>query len=110
MSDWQIGDRVRVVSRPVTDEDRKTNRYFEHMCGLVGAIQNVYDSGEVAVNVEVGDLGEISRQVHSKATDRMRAKFSDNVTEEQRKALTKEEMEFTPHYVLLVKGKDVEKA
>jgi hypothetical protein len=42
------------------------------------------------------------------ATERMRNKFSDNVTEEQRKALTKEEMEFTPHYVLLLKNQDVE--
>ncbi len=99
---------MRVVSRTVTEEDRKTNRYFEHMGGLVGSIQNVYENGEVSIHVDLSILGKVSKDVHSMATERMRNKFSDNVTEEQRKALTKEEMEFTPHYVLLLKNQDVE--
>jgi hypothetical protein len=108
MTNLKQGDRVKVVSRPVSEDDRKSNRYFEHMGGLIGTVENVYENGEVGVNVEVASLSNISKGVHSMATERMRAKFSDNVTEEQRKALTKEEMEFTPHYVLLVNSKDVE--
>jgi hypothetical protein len=108
MANLKQGDRVRVISRTVTDEDRKTNRYFEHMSGLIGTVQNIYDNGEVGVEVDVTSLGGVSEAVHSMATQRMRDKFNDNVTEEQRKALTKEEMEFTPHYVLLLSAKDVE--
>ena len=42
MSTWKEGDRVRIKTRPVTEEDRKTNRYFDHMAGLVGTVQNIY--------------------------------------------------------------------
>jgi hypothetical protein len=110
VSQLKEGDRVQVVSRPVTEEDRKTNRYFQHMAGLVGTVGNVYDSGEVGVNVDLSAIGSVTKDVHTIATDRMRTKFSENATEEQRKSLTKEEMEFTPHYVLLVNAKDLVKA
>jgi hypothetical protein len=106
MPAWNIGDRVQVVSRPVTEDDRKKNRYFEHMAGLTGTIQSVY-AEEIAVQVDIDALSDITADVHLTATQRMRQKFVDNVSDEQRRSLTKEELEFNCHYVLLVQGGDL---
>ena len=43
----QKGDRVKIVHRKVTDDDRKKGRYFEHMGGLLGTVQNVYSKEEI---------------------------------------------------------------
>jgi hypothetical protein len=108
MKKWNEGDHVKIVSRPVTEDDRKKNRYFEHMAGLTGTVQNVYEDGQLAIQVDPPSLSKVSGDVHTTATRRMWEKFSSNITEEQRKALTKEEMEFDTHYVLLVAAGDLE--
>ena len=108
MPTWKEGDRVRVVTRPVTDEDKKANRYFEHMAGVIGVVQNVYADGRYPIKVEMSSASQVVNDVVSVATKRMREKFASNATEEQKKALTKEEMEFTPNYVLLVEANDLE--
>jgi len=110
MSKWNEGDHVKIVTRPVTEEDRKKNRYFEHMAGLSGTVQNVYEDGQVGIQVDLPTLSKVSADVHSTATKRMWDKFSASINEDQRKALTKEEMEFGTHYVLLVGAGDLEKA
>ncbi|MEI8283295.1 MAG: hypothetical protein WCG75_12880 [Armatimonadota bacterium] len=104
------GDRVRIKTREVTEDDRKTNRYFDHMAGLTGSVQNIYGEKEIAVRIEVECLSKQSRDVHKEATNRMRAKFMDTVSEVQRKELTKEELEFDTHFMLLVDSNDLEKA
>jgi hypothetical protein len=40
----------------------------------------------------------------------MRQKFVENVSEVQRKELTKEELEFDTHFMLLLDSSDLEKA
>lgn len=109
MAKWNVGDRVRVVDRPCTEDDRKSNRYFPHMAGLVGTVQNVYSADEVAVQVEVESLGNVAKEVHSQSTKRMREKFLGNLSEVQRSKLTEEEKNFSAHYVLLVRASDLEK-
>ncbi len=101
---------MRVKSRPVTEDDRKKNRYFEHMAGLVGTVQNVYSEHEVAVQVDPESLGPVTASVHKTATQRMRDRFTEDMSEAQKKLFTKEELEFDTHYVLLVQGGDLEKA
>jgi ribosomal protein L21E len=101
------GDAVKIVTRAVTDEDRKKNRYFAHMAGLTGTVQNVY-ADEVAISVDIPALTKVTSEVHKQATLRMRERFVNNISEEQKRALTKEEMEFDVHYVLLVAKEDVE--
>ena len=101
---------MRVVTRAVTEEDRKKNRYFDHMAGLTGSVQNVYEDNEVAIRVDPGSMSEVASHVHKTATERMRKKFLDNTSEEQKKSLTKEELEFDAHYVLLVQSGDLEGA
>lgn len=103
---WKAGDRVRVVTREVTDEDRKANRYYNHMAGLVGEIQNVYDDAMVGVKVDLSTINDVTKKVHATASARMR----DKLGEEVKKLFTKEEVEFIPNYVLLVQATDLEKA
>lgn len=99
---------MRVVTREVTEKDRAENRYFAHMAGLTGLVQNVYSEEEIAVKMDLDSLTKVSKDVHSTATDRMRDQFLSSVSEEQKKQLTKEELAFTPHYVLLVRSADLE--
>ena len=104
------GDRIKVKSREVTEQDRATNRYFEHMGGLVGTIQNVYENSEYAVRIDESSLSKPSRAIHKEATIRMRSKLLDGLSEVQKKELTKEELEFDVHFMLLIHGDDMEKA
>ncbi len=106
MPSFKEGDRVRVVTRDVTEEDRKKSVYFDHMAGLTGTVQNVYGPTEVAVKIDTEALGRITKEVHKTATERMREK---SITEELKKQLTPEEVNFDSHYILLVQGADLEK-
>ena len=110
MATWKEGDRVRVVRRAVTDEDRRKSRYFEHMAGLTGTVQQAYSEDEVSVRVDPTSMTEVTADVVKTATQRMRDKFVAGVSEEQRKQLTKEELEFVANYVLLVRSADLEAA
>jgi ribosomal protein L21E len=109
MSKWKEGDRVRIVARPVAEEDLKSSRYYDHMSGLVGTVQNIYSDTEIAVKIDPEFMTKITAEVQKEATMRMREKFLTNATEEQKKQFTKEEMEFDAHYVQLVQSKDLEK-
>jgi len=108
MPKWKEGDLVRVIAREVTEEDRKKNRYFEHMAGLSGTIQNVYSDAEVAVRVDPASMSKITREVHNTATQRMKDKFLDGLPQEQKRNLTEEELDFKAQYVLLVQATDLE--
>lgn len=110
MSKLKEGDRVRVIERPVTDEDRKANRYFEHMANLTGTIQNIYNENEVAVRVDPSRMSEITGDVHQTAVKRMRKNFSDSISEEARKQMSPDELEFTANFVILVRQQDLEQA
>ena len=108
-TNWKEGERVRVVSRPVTEEDRRLNRYFEHMANLTGTIQSIYNAEEIAIRVDPDTVTGVSKEVHKEAVVRMRDKFVANVSEEQRKQLAPEELNFDAHFVLLVRAADLEK-
>ena len=101
---------MRVATRKVTEDDRKKNRYYEHMAGLTGTVQSVYGEDEISVKIDPSSMGDVVREVQGTAGQRMRDKFLGAISEEQKKALTKEELEFEPHYVLLVQSSDLEKA
>jgi hypothetical protein len=109
MTKFKEGDHVKVVTRAVTEEDRKTNAYFDHMAGLTGTVQNIYGGEGIAVKMDVDSLSKVTQDVHKESVKRMRQKFLDNISEEQRKQLTTEELNFDAHYMLLVKSDDLEK-
>lgn len=109
MAAFKEGQKVRVVTREVTAEDRKSNRYFTHMAGLTGTVQNYYGAEEVAVRIDPDALTPVAHSVMKEAILRMRKRFLDNVSEEQRAKLTPEEQEFDANYNLLVRAADLEK-
>lgn len=109
-SRFKEGDKVKVVSRRVTEEDRKSGRYYDHMAGLTGVVQNVYGAEEIAVKIDKEGLGPTPKDVHKVAVERMREKFLSSIGEEQKKQLTSEELNFDAHYMVLVRGADLEKA
>ena len=110
MAKVKEGDRVRVVTRELTEQDKKVYGFFEHMQGMTGLVENVYSPEEIAVKVELDCLPKVAADVHKGATKGMRDRFSENVSEEARKLLTKEELEFVPHYMILVRSDDLEMA
>jgi len=109
MAKLKEGDRVKIAIRDSNEQDRKINKFFQHMTGLTGTIENYYNAREIAVKVDLDKLPAIPKAVHTEATKRLRNKFVESVGEEQRKSLTKEELEFTPHYMLLLSEADLEK-
>ena len=109
MPQFKEGDKVRVVSRSVTEDDRKSSTYFEHMSGLTGVVQNLYGADGVAVKIDTTSISKVTGDVHKESIRRMREKFLQNISEEQRKQLTAEEQNFDAHYMLLVKSDDLEK-
>lgn len=109
MAKVKEGDRVKVVTRELTEQDKKVYGFYEHMQGLTGTVENVYSTDEIAVKVDLDCLPKIPADVHKAATKGMRDRFIENASEEARKQLTKEELEFVPHYMLLVRSDDLEK-
>lgn len=110
MAKWKEGERVRVITRPVTAEDRRSNLYFEHMAGLVGQIANIYGPDEIVVEVEPDSVSKISLEVHGEAIKRLRGNILEKLSEEAKSKFTQEELNFTGHYVILARGEDLEKA
>ena len=107
---WKEGDRVRVKQREVTAEDRKSFRYYDHLAGLVGTVQNVYGADEIAVKTDVSTLSRVAKEVHTEAVKRMREKFLNSISEEQKGKMSSEEKNFDAHYMILARSEDLEKA
>jgi len=105
---WKEGDKAKIVSRAVTAEDRKANRYYEHMAGLTGTVQNLYE-GCAALKVDPEALSPLSAEVRQESIRRMRQKLVSSISEEQKSRLSKEELEFDANYMLLVQIEDLVK-
>ena len=99
---------MKIVTRPVTEDDRKAQRYYDHMAGLTGTISGVFAPDQIAISIDKESLTSVSEKVHKGANERMREKFLASVGEEQKKLLTPEELKFTANFVLLVRGEDLE--
>ena len=108
MAKVKEGDRVRVIDRELNTQDKAIHAHFEHMANLTGTVENYYGADEIAVKVDLESLPKVASDVHKAATDRMRAKFIDSTGDEARKMLSKEEIEFVPHWVILVRESDIE--
>lgn len=109
MATIKDGDRVEVVNRDLTSQDAKVHAFFGHLFGLRGTVQSVYSPEEIAIKVDLDSLSDQARMVHMEATKRMRTKFIENTGEEARKPFSKEELDFTPNFVILVRETDLVK-
>jgi len=109
MAKWKMGDRVKIVEREVNKDDKRTASYFTHLGGLTGTVTNFYNADEVAVRIDPQAFGPTIETTHKEAVKRMRAKFLDSLSEEQKRKLTKEERQFNANYVLLLHSDDLVK-
>lgn len=110
MAKFKEGDKVKIGERSVNPDDRKGNKYFAHMAGLTGTVGNAYTDGQVAIQVDKETLSPITLGVHDEAVRRMREKFLENLSEEAKKLLSPEELNFSAHFVHLVQEADLTKA
>ena len=124
MAAYKSGDRVRIIYNEATrqavkdapkvkekDKDLFTiPLVYPYMDGLLGTVANVYSKDEVSVELDLETLTPVIKDVHTKSTVRIRAKFTDQASEEAKRKLTDEELNFTPHFVVLVSEADLQKA
>jgi hypothetical protein len=110
MARFKEGDLVKVKTEGMSGEERAMHGIYDYMLNLRGTVENHYGVNEVAVKIDLDSLPPIARQVHTVASQRMRDKFAESVGEEQRKMLSKDELEFVPNYVILVREADLDKA
>lgn len=109
MAKLKEGDRVKIVQRTPTAEDRRSNHYFEHMGGLTGVVEQVYGPDDVSVKVDQSALAGVVLDVNKEAARRLRDRFANEAAEQAKAKFTPEELNFTPNYVLLVRSEDLEK-
>ena len=109
MANLKAGDRVTISRRDVTAGDAKTGLFYSHYRGLGGAVQKVYKSGEVAVEIELDGLPEDVWKRHMQTRDQMREAWLKGLSDEVRRKLTPEQRAFDLRYVVLVGQQDLVK-
>lgn len=98
-----------MVVRPVTEDDRKSQKYFAHMGGMTGTVENVYADDLLAVRVDEASLTAANTRVHNDSCERIRQKFLLQTPEEVKKLMTKDELNFRAHFMQLIRSSDLEK-
>ncbi len=104
------GDRVRISNREATAEDAKSGLFQNHFRGLVGVVQKMYATNEVAVEVDQATLSEPMGARHLEMQEQMKSKWLDGLSDEARNRLTPKERDFTLRYTVLVSVNDLKAA
>lgn len=99
---FKEGDRVQIVDREANAEDAKSGLFFPHFRGLTGAIQKIYPTEEVAVEIEPESLTETVAQRHLDVQEQMKIRWLDGLSEEARNRLNEKELDFQLRYTVLV--------
>lgn len=107
---FKEGDRVRIADREATTEDAKTGLFQNHFRGLVGVIQKLYSTNEVAIEVDQSTLTEAMAARHLEMQEQMKSKWLDGLSEDARNRLTPKERDFTLRYSVLVAVSDIKAA
>ena len=107
---FKEGDRVRIVDREATPEDAKSGMFHNHFRGLVGVIQKVYATNEVAIEVDQSTLAEPIAVRHIEMQEQMKNKWLDGLSDEARNRLTPNERNFNLRYTVLVSLNDLKAA
>lgn len=108
MPKWNVGDRVRIVTREQTAADVRENAYFPHMAGLEGTVSKVYSPEEVCVVVERETLPEENATRHAEIETHLQEKWLDSISQEARNNLSDEERQFNLNYTIVLDGNDLE--
>jgi hypothetical protein len=109
MTRFKTGDSVRIAAREATPKDQKSGLYYGHYKGLPGAVQKVYATGEVAVEIEMDALPEDVWKRHMQTRDQMRQRWLEGLADDARRRLTPEQKTFDLRYVVLVAAEDLER-
>ncbi len=108
MAALKAGDRVQVVTRPVTSEDEKTQLYYEYFGGLIGTVERIYDDESVCVSIDLESLTDQMRERHLEMQENERKRWLDSLSDEMRNRLTAEQKQFKMNYNILVSKKDLQ--
>ncbi len=104
---YSEGDRIQIVTRKALADDVKSGLYYEHFGGLQGTVQKLYESGEVAIEVENEALDEVVSARHTEIQNAMKDKWLNSLSEEAKGRLTDQERDFQLRYTVLVHEKDL---
>jgi hypothetical protein len=108
MARFKEGDRVRVKGRHASEQEVLEGRYAPFMAGATGTILKIYDSNQIAVNLDIASLPEEVRQRHAEQQETMHRRWLDSLSEEARNRLTDQEKAFHLNYVVLLTESDLE--
>jgi ribosomal protein L21E len=108
MARFKEGDRVRVKGRNASEQEVLEGRYAPFMAGATGTILKIYDSKQIAVNLDIASLPEEVRQRHAEQQETMHRRWLDSLSEEARNRLTDQEKAFHLNYVVLLTESDLE--
>jgi hypothetical protein len=108
MARFKEGDRVRVKGRHASEQEVLEGRYAPFMAGARGTILKIYDSKQIAVNLDIASLPEEVRQRHAEQQETMHRRWLDSLSEEARNRLTDQEKAFHLNYVVLLTESDLE--
>lgn len=104
---FKEGDRVQIADREATADDSKSGLFYNHFRGLIGTVQKVYATQEVAVDIEPDSLPESVEHRHSDVQEQMKTKWLDGLSEEAKNRLSDKEKDFRLRYTVLVSAADL---
>lgn len=107
MAQVKSGDNVKIIKREVTPEDTKSGLYYSFFGDLIGKVDRVYDDGSVSVDIDINSLTRDMREMHLGIQEAEHKRWLDNLSEEMRRRLTKEQKQLTMSYMVLVGVKDL---
>jgi hypothetical protein len=108
MAAIKAGDRVKVVSREVTNEDSKSGLYYSYFGGLTGSVDRIYDDGSVCIDVDLDSLSDEIRTRHLAMQETEQQRWLSSLSDEVRNRLTAEQKQLKMSYRILVSKNDLE--
>ncbi|MBI3947310.1 MAG: hypothetical protein HY321_15405 [Armatimonadetes bacterium] len=108
MARFKRGDRVAIVERETTTADRKSGRYYPHLSGLRGVVDQVYaEEEEVCVEVDLESLPPEFMRRHQRIEEQARQRWLESLSEQERRSLSSEQKALRLKYTVLVASGDL---
>lgn len=107
-SELNEGAAVRIVDREAKPEDLKSGLFYNHFRGLRGHVMKTYQTGEVAVEVDIQSLPEEVSSRHLEMEEGMKNRWLEGLSDEARNRLTEPERRFRLRYTIMVAAGDLE--
>ena len=108
MAQIKSGDTVKIITREITPDDTKSGLYFSYFGGLVGKVDRIYDDGSACIDIDLNSLTADMRERHLGIQEAERKRWLENISDEMRNRLSKEQKQLKMSYKILVGQKDLE--